>query len=400
MTGARRLFSAGYRVFFLAAGLFAIFAMAVWEGWLAIHAAGGALRAVPFAMAPHLWHGHELIFGYGAAAIAGFLMTAAPTWVQGARAREGFFALAAGLWLAGRLAMWFSGALPAVAVMVADLAFLPVIALKILGLLIRRPKPQQMIFPVLVSLLWTANLMVHLEWAGITADTAFAGLRGGLLTLAALIMILGGRVTPAFTRNAMLRTGREHGLPRDVAPLALAAIALALSLPVLELAGQTGVVLGAPAILAGGAGLARLAFWRGAWTLRQPILWSLHLGYGMNAVGLIALGMADLGVGSEVAGLHLIGIGAVGGMTLAVMSRAALGHSGRPLVAPRPVALAYALIPLAVLARFAASTWPELYHEGVLISGALWIVAFTLFMVALWPVFVGPKVEHAEEGRG
>ena len=386
-----RVFTAGYRVFFLAAGLFATFAMVVWEGWLAIHAAGGMVGDMPFAMAPHLWHAHELIFGYASAAIAGFLMTAAPSWVGGEGARARFFAFAAGIWLAGRAAMWFSGYLPPAVVMAADLAFVPVIAAKVAMLLFRRPQPRQMVFLIVLGVFFASNLAVHLEWIGVTDDSAYSGLRAGLLTLTALIMILGGRVTPAFTRNAMRRAGRETGLPRDARVLAVAAISAAMLLPVLMLAGIDGIPFGGLAVLAGTAGLARLAGWCGLWTLNQPILWSLHLGYAMNAAGLILLGLSALGIGSEVAALHVLGIGAVAGMTLAVMSRAALGHSGRPLVATWPIASGYAALPVAALARFAGSEWPAFYYPGVLTSGALWIAAFLLFTTELWPVFTGPK---------
>jgi uncharacterized protein involved in response to NO len=282
-------------------------------------------------------------------------------------------------------------------VAVADLAFVPVIAAKVAGLLIRRPKPRQMVFLAVLALFFAANLAVHLEWMGVRPDSAWGGLRAGLLTLAALIAILGGRVTPAFTRNAMLRSGRETGLPADRAPLAATAIAAALLLPLLMLAGVDGAPFGAVAIVAGLAGLARLAGWRGLWTLGQPILWSLHLGFAMNALGLLVLGLAALGIGSEVAALHLSGIGAIGTMTLAVMSRAALGHSGRPLVAPWPVALGYGALPLAALARFAGSEWPDLYYPGVLIAGALWIAAFALYVVELWPVFTGPRLAPEQE---
>ena len=171
----------------------------------------------------------------------------------------------------------------------------------------------------------------------------------------------------------------------------MAAISTAMLLPVLMLAGIDGIPFAGLAVLAGTAGLARLAGWRGLWTLNQPILWSLHLGYAMNAAGLILLGLSALGIGSEVAALHVLGIGAVGGMTLAVMSRAALGHSGRPLVATWPIASGYAALPVAALARFAGSEWPAFYYPGVLTSGALWIAAFLLFTAELWPVFTGPK---------
>ncbi len=212
MTALKRLFGDGFRVFFLAAGLFAILSMIVWELFLTIHALGG-LMEMPTAAPPHLWHAHEMIFGYGAAALGGFFLTAVPNWTGAKSALHVFIAAVAGLWLAGRLAVWFSGSLPPALVAGADLAFVPVLALKVLTQLVKRPKPQQLIFLVMLTLFWTANLMVHLEWMGWTADTLWSGLRAGLLTLCAMIMVLGGRVTPGFTRNAMVQSGREDRLP-------------------------------------------------------------------------------------------------------------------------------------------------------------------------------------------
>jgi uncharacterized protein involved in response to NO len=390
MTALKRLFGDGFRIFFLAAGLFAILSMIVWEGYLAIHAIGGLVE-LPTAAPPHLWHAHEMIFGYGAAALGGFFLTAVPNWTGAKSAPHLFIATVAGLWLAGRLAVWQSASLPPGLVAVADLAFVPVLALKVLTQLVKRPKPQQLIFLVMLTLFWTGNLMVHLEWLGWTDDTLWAGLRAGLLTLCAMIMVLGGRVTPGFTKNAMVQSGREDHLPRNPMPLAAVAIAAALSQPAGYLLGAPESLLGPFAVLAGMAGLARVALWRGLWTLDKPILWTLHLSYAVNAAGFIALGLAGLGYGSDVAALHLLGIGGVGGMTVSVMSRAVLGHTGRALIAPGPVALAYGLVPLAALARFAGSAVPELYFPGVLLAGALWVLAFTLFTLALWRVFWGPR---------
>jgi len=390
MTALKRLLGDGFRVFFLAAGLFAMLSMIVWELYLAVHALGGLVE-LPAAAPPHLWHAHEMIFGYGAAALGGFFLTAVPNWTGAKAAPHVFIATVAGLWLAGRLAIWNSGQLPPGLVAVADLSFIPVLAAKVLTQLIRRPKPQQLIFLVMLTLFWTANLMVHLEWLGWTGDTLWSGLRAGLMTLCAMIMVLGGRVTPGFTKNAMVRAGREHDLPRNPMPLAALAIAAALTQPVGYLIGAPGTILGPLALVAGMAGLLRVALWRGLWTRNQPILWTLHLSYAVNAAGFVALGLAELGRGSEVAALHLLGIGGVGGMTLSVMSRAVLGHTGRALVAPGPVALAYALVPLAALIRFVGSEVPALYTPAVLVAGALWLIAFALFTVALWPVFWGPR---------
>ncbi|MDT8344306.1 MAG: NnrS family protein, partial [Thermohalobaculum sp.] len=131
----------GFRVFFLAAGVYALLAMAVWLGVLAAGAQGGA-PALPFAPAPSLWHAHEMVFGYAAAVLGGFFLTAVPSWTGTAAARRGYLTLAAGAWLAGRLAVWWSGALPPGLVAGLDLAFLPLLGVKIALQLAKRPKPQ------------------------------------------------------------------------------------------------------------------------------------------------------------------------------------------------------------------------------------------------------------------
>lgn len=397
MTTLKRLFGDGFRVFFLAAGLFAMISLAVWELYLTVQAFGGLLD-LPTAAPPHLWHAHEMIFGYGSAALGGFFLTAVPNWTGAKSAPQLFIAAVAGLWLAGRLAVWWSGYLPPGLVAVADLAFVPVLAAKLLTQLLKRPKPQQMILLAILTVYWIANLMVHLEWTGLASDTAWAGLRAGLLTLGTMIMVLGGRVIPGFTRNAMVQAGREDRLPVNPMPLAALAIAAALTQPLGYLLGAPATWLAPFALIAGVAGLARVALWRGLWTKDKPILWTLHLSYALNALGFLTLGLADLGVTAEIVALHLLGIGGVGGMTLAIMSRATLGHTGRALVAPRPVALAYALVPLAALARSLGAGIPSLATPAVLTAGALWILAFGLFTTALWPVFWGPRARRSPAG--
>lgn len=385
MTALKRLFGEGFRVFFLAAGLFALVAIGL---WLAVFL---GLTELPAAPPPHLWHAHEMIFGYGSAALGGFLLTAAPNWTGAKAAPHRFIAAVAALWFLGRIAVFASAHLPPVLVALADLGFVPVLGLNLLLMLLKKPKPQQMILLAILALFWAGNLMVHLEWMGLTDDSTWAGLRVGLLALAALIMVLGGRVTPGFTRNAMVQSGREDGLPWNPMPLAALAIAAALTQPVGYLLHAPEALLAPLALLAGLAGLVRVALWRGLWTLGRPILWTLHLSYALNAAGFVALGLAGWGLISELAALHLLGIGGVGGMTLAVMSRASLGHSGRPLVAPRPVALAYALLPLAALARIIGATVPGLVTISTFFAGSLWLLAFALYVIALWPVFVGPR---------
>lgn len=391
----RTVFSEGFRAFFLGAGLFAVVAMAIWWGWLLVQAAGG-IADLPPAVPPFLWHGHEMVFGYGAAALGGFFLTAVPNWTGAKAAPHRFVALAFGLWLVGRLAMWFGGSLPAGLIALADLAFVPLLGAKILTQLLQRPKPQNMVFLAVLAVYWLANLSCHLEWMGLPGGDVWVGLRAGLVALAAMIVVLGGRVTPGFTRNAMVQSGREWGLPVNPAPLALAAGLSSGLLPLAYLLRLPDAGTGALAVLAGGLALARVALWRGGWTLDRPILWIMHLSYGLNGLGLALLGLAGLGLGSEVAGLHVLAIGGVGGMTLAMMSRATLGHAGRPLIAPGPVAWAYAFLPLAALARWAGSAFPALYTPAVLVAGGLWLAAFALYLAGLLEVFVTPRASRSK----
>jgi uncharacterized protein involved in response to NO len=393
-----RLFSEGFRIFFLATCLFAVLSMAVWEGYLGILAAGDVLE-LPTAPAPHLWHAHEMIFGYGAAVLAGFFLTAVPSWTGGKAAPQRFIGAAFLLWLGGRVVMYDSAALPPMLVAAVDLGFLPVLAIRIAAQLLIRPKPQQLIFLLALAFLWSGNLFFHLEVLGHLSDGIEPGLRAGLLTLIAMLVILGGRVTPGFTRNAMVASGREERLPRNPGTLALAAIAPTLALPPAILAGMPGGVIGALALIAGTAAILRVALWRGGWSLSRPILWTLHLSYGMTGAGLLAFGLARLGLGTEIAALHLLGIGAVGGMTLSVLSRATLGHSGRPLIAPGPVAIAYVLMPLAALIRYAGAEFPAFRTPATLAAGALWLAAFALTLATLMPAWLLPRPPRAPVGK-
>ncbi len=396
-----RIFSEGFRIFFLSACVFALVAMGVWEVFLYLQAEGGTPQFPP-AMVPQHWHAHEMIFGYAGAVLAGFLMTAVPNWTGSEGQKTPpvrFLSVAFALWLLGRLAIWESALLPPVTVAVADLAFIPVLAAKIAAPLIRRPKPQQLVFLVALGLFWLANLACHLEWTGAIDDGVVPGLRAGLMMLVTMILILGGRVTPGFTRNAMVQAGRTEGLPRNPPQLAFAATGPAMALVLAILLGAPSWVLAVLALAAGVAALARLALWQGRWTLSRPILWTMHLSYAFAGLGLIAFAAAQVNLLTEIAALHLLGIGAVGGMTLSILSRATFGHTGRPLVAPAPVALAYVLMPLATIIRFVAGESAAFNSAGTLIAGALWLAAFALALFTLWPAFRDPRLPRRPVGR-
>ncbi len=337
-------FAYGFRPFFLAAGVYAVVAVAA---WVAILAAGRA----PFGSLPtYLWHGHEMLFGFIGAAVAGFLLTAVPSWT-GSRGFAGapLIALAA-LWLAGRLAFAAVAYLPWPVIAAADLAFLPLLAF-LIGRALLRERNRNFPMLVIVAVLW--GLDAWFLWALAAQDylKAALALRTGIGVVLLLVTVIGGRIVPAFTANALRRRGLEVEI-RTWAPVeavAIGSMALAVLVDAL-VPGQR--MAGIVALVAALSQAARLAGWRSLRTLDEPIVWVLHAAYAWLPLGL-ALKAAHLLGGAPWAAqwLHALTIGAAATMVMAVMTRATLGHTGRPLVVAPSVAVAYALLLAAAILR-------------------------------------------------
>ncbi len=380
------ILTAGFRFYFLFAGVFSVFAMAFWWLWLAVHAVNGAFVSLPMGMAPHLWHAHEMVFGYAAAVIAGFFVTAVPNWTGTEEPKARFVALSGMVWLIGRLAVWFSVALDPVLVAVADLAFIPILASALLGRLSQKTQLRNAIFLLLLTALFAGNLMMHLEWIGWIDAGASTGVRLGIFTTAAMITIIGGRVVPSFTRNALNRKAQHGPLPRQVPALDKAGILLAVLAAMGSLPFVPEMVFGALCVAAGAVNFLRLAGWRGLDTTDSPILWVLHAAYLLLAAGYMVYGFGLLsGAISETSALHLLAVGAIGCMTLAMMTRASLGHSGRKLKVPGSITAAYLSVIAAALVRtFGTLTFD--YFQVMLVSGALWLLAFVLYVWVFFPI--------------
>ena len=388
------ILSYGFRPFFLLCGIYAVLAMAAWLLWLALHSAKATILSPTFAGPPHLWHAHEMVFGYAIGAIAGFILTAVPSWTGARRIAGAPLAALATLWVSGRVAVWFSAFLPSGLVTAADMAFLPVLAVFVaLGLFVR-PAPRNLVFVAILAVLVLANGFVHAEWLGLTQNTASRGLALGLITETLLIVVVGGRVTPAFTRNALLREGGDRDLPRSIKPLDMLSIGSAGALVACFLFPAAGQFTGLVALIAALANGSRLSLWRFPSIWSQPILWSLHLGYAWVVVGYLLLAGHHLaGLLPESSALHALGIGAVGGMTVAVMTRAALGHTGRRLRVRQSIAIAYILIACAAIVRsLGPALFPGVYFELIFLAGALWLGGFALFAIVYVPILVSPPV--------
>ncbi len=386
----------GFRPFFLLAGAYTVASMSAWLAWLLMGGVVGAPRFEAFAIAPEAWHAHEMIFGYAAAVLSGFMLTAVPNWTGARRIAGGPLILLAAVWLAGRLAMWFAASLPPWLVAATDLLHLPLLAGFIAAGLMVRPAPRNLVFLVFIALLVIANAAFHAEALALTAATASPALASALLLICLMVAVIGGRIVPSFTRNALIRTETDPAkLPRSLPTVEKAALgSTALLVPLTAFDGAP-VLVGGVALVAAAAHAVRLSYWRGQDTLRSPILWSLHLFYGFLVLGFGALAVTNLGGNLPVsASLHLLGVGAIGGMTLAVMTRAALGHTGRPLKVARPIAAAYGLIAAAALIRACGPTLAPDHSQAMLaVAALLWITAFGLFMLRYTPILVGPSAK-------
>jgi uncharacterized protein involved in response to NO len=338
-----------------------------------------------------------MLFGLVAAAIAGFLLTAAPVWA-GRRALCGRpLAALFGLWALGRLAMLGAGRLPAGLVAAIDVAFLPLVAGVLVRTLWRTGQRRNHAVVALVGLLALAHAAVHAQALGFTEASAPRALRLTADLVVVLIVVIGGRITPAFTANALIRSGvgaRVSSRPW----LDRLAVASAALWAAVDLAAPRGVASGVLAAAAGSIVAARMAGWQTLRTRRDPLLWSLHAGMAWVALGLLLVAAGDLAPSVPAsAGLHALTAGAMGSMILAVMTRVGLGHTGRPLVLPPGAVACHALVHAGAAARVLAALGPGPAGSPLLwIGGLLWAAAFGLFALLYAPILTRPRIDGKE----
>ncbi len=374
-----------FRPFFLFAGFWAALAVPL---WLAVW---GGFVAIPTATEPLLWHQHEMLFGFAAAAAAGFILTAIPNWTGRLPVSGWRLGVLAFLWLLGRAAMLSSAIIGPMATAVLDLAFLTLMAFTIGRELVGGGNWRNLPVLVLFVLFATGNWLFHLEQIGL-AETAAMGIRLAIFVLTVLITLIGGRIIPSFTRNWLKKNGAAT-LPAatdglDKAALASGALVLVVQVFWPDALASAYITLVA-ALLHG----IRLGRWKGLSVLTEPLLWVMHLGYGWVVAGLLLLGLAGItDAVPESAAMHALTVGGFSTMILAVMTRASLGHSGRGLTAGTGTTAVFILITLAAAARVAAPFMDNDLITGLLIAGALWTAAFGLFTVLYWPVFTRPPL--------
>lgn len=375
------LFSFGFRPFFLGAAIWAVLAVPL---WLWVHLGGSTGAPID-----RDWHVHEMLFGYVGGVIAGFLLTAVPNWTGRLPVTGAPLAALAGLWLAGRAAMLLAPAQAAGAL--TDGAFLLVFAAVIWREVLAGRNWRNLPVAVMVTLLATANLGFHgrLIWpeVGPLAE------RGAVAMIAMLITFIGGRVVPSFTRNWMVQAGRTP-LPATTDWVDHAGVVLVAGCLAGWIAAPEHRLAGIALCLGGLATLFRLFRWRTGRVLSEPLVWVLHAGYGWLGLGLILAGahVLDPAVFPRTASLHALMTGAAGVMTLAMMTRATLGHTGRERFADRATVALFLAANLAAAVRLAAAFFPDAREPLLIASASLWSAAFGLFVLRYGPMLVRPRL--------
>jgi uncharacterized protein involved in response to NO len=371
------LFSYGFRPFFLLGSAYAAIGVLI---WLPVYFGEAE---VPTGFIPRDWHVHEMLYGYLAAVISGFLLTAIPNWTGRLPLQGRPLLVLVAVWAAGRIAVSFSATTGAAFAGVVDSCFLLLMVAAVAREIVAGRNWRNLVVLVPVGGLAAGNIGFHVE-AALRGHAEYSA-KVAIVAIVTLIMIIGGRVVPSFTRNWLARRGPGR-LPAplgrfDAVALITSVLALLLWI-VVPLGIATAIVLLSAAAL----NALRLARWAGERTFADRLVLILHVGFAFVPLGFLLSGLAALDVVPYGAGIHAWMAGAAGTMTLAVMTRASLGHTGRPLVASRVTELIYAAVVLGAAFRIAAVLAPP--HAPILLHGAAigWVLAFGGFVLLFGPI--------------
>lgn len=376
------LLSYGFRPFFLLGAIYAGLAVAAWlpifNGELALSTAFGPID----------WHVHEMLYGFLPAVVTGFLLTAIPNWTGRLPIQGAPLLLLVLLWLAGRLAVTFSAAIGWLPATIVDVSFLVLVVAAAAREIVAGQNWRNLRVLAMVTLLLAGNITFHLE-AHVNGSADYAA-RIGIAAIVLLIAVIGGRIVPSFTRNWLVRENPGR-LPAPFGKFDGVVILLSAATLALWIMQPTGQVTGIVLLAAGILHLVRLARWAGDRTWRDRLVLILHIGYIFVPVGFLLSGASALGLVMADAGTHAWMVGAAGVMTLAVMTRASLGHTGQALRASAMTQACYAAIIVAALARIFASLQPAWQDTSLHVAALAWVVAYFGFAVAYGPLLVSVR---------
>ncbi|MFC1684945.1 NnrS family protein [Pseudomonadota bacterium] len=372
-------FALGFRPFFLCAGAAGTLLLPLWLAFWS-----GALQPTPY-YGGIGWHSHEMLFGYSTAVLAGFLLTAVRNWTGIDTITGKPLAALAGVWLAGRIMPFLP--VPGALIALVDLAFVPLLVLALSKPLWQGSNKVNRFFIPLLGSMAIANLLLHLQALGITETTASSGVALMRNLVLLIILLVTGRIMPFFTERAIMGSTPKN---RELVERLSFGSLLALAVVELLLPGSWAVGLLATAFTL--IQMARMAGWYDKRIWGLPILWVLYTGYFWLILGYGLLALSAFGLTAPNLALHAITVGGIGVLTLGMMARVALGHSGRPLQTAPIINVAFILLNLAaairVLAPIAA---PQMYLTWIHLSGGIWALCFLLFCAVYIPILIKPR---------
>jgi len=380
----------GFRPFFFGAAVWGVIALALW-----LFVLEGAF-VLPGSFDAVAWHRHEMLFGFVGSAVAGFLLTAIPNWT-GRLPIAGRPLLALfGLWAAARIAILFSSTIGLWPAAFLDVGFFVVLA-SLAAREVLTNNNRNIPIVGLVLLFGIADAVDYAGAAGIIS--ADLGWRGAIALVTVLISLIGGRIIPSFTRNWMVKQGKNGGLPTQPQTLDLLVIAATALALLFWLAIPDNRLTGWMLVLAAAAQALRLSRWGGVHTSSDPLVLILHLGYLWVPIGLFLLGLAVAGTDiPRSAGIHALTAGAMTTMILAVMTRATLGHTGRALKASRVTSASFVCVTIGAALRVAASLGLGDYAAMVDTAGLFWGAALLIFAIAYAPILWSERVRDMDPG--
>jgi uncharacterized protein involved in response to NO len=380
------LFNLGFRVFFALAGLSALILMVLWNAIFK-----GSLNIENYYDSTY-WHAHEMLLGYSAAVIAGFLLTAVKNWTNQPTLTGDKLAGLALLWLYGRILPFYSGLLPDPLIALVDFAFLPALAYEISKPVIKTRQLKNGIFIGLLALLTIGNGLIHAQLLGIYQNTAWTGIQVVVATIILLILVLAGRVLPFFIERGLSGTLIIKNPLLDGLSIGSAALVF-----VLQIGTVSGTFLALVAIFAAVVNSARLFGWYVQRIWYVPLLWILYVGYGWIILGFIFTALSAFHLLTNVLAIHAFTVGGIGVLTLGMMARVSLGHTGRTLKASNAIAIAFVLINITALIRVLIPLiLPKWYDTLIYASTLTWLAAFALFMFVYAPILTRPRLDGNE----
>jgi uncharacterized protein involved in response to NO len=379
------VFQKGFRPFFFLGGLWAAFAVPWWA----------LTYQQPMTGEPGLesvsWHSHEMIFGFAMAIIAGFLLTAVENWTSRPTARGWFLAALAGLWMIGRL-VGLGGPVATIAGM-ADLVFIPTLTVAVGLPIILAGSKRNYLLLVLLPALWVCDVLLHLRTSGLLPSSELRTDLVAVDLIVVILVIVTGRIVPLFTKNAL----NDQNI-RSNAAINIAAIVSVLAVALVELVSPSGFLMAVAAGISALLVLVRSLHWGASATLRRPILWVLHFGHAWIwfGLGLKAAAAAGLPVPPSVA-THALTAGAIGTLTLGMMARVTLGHTGRVLEVGPVMTLAFVAVTAgAVLRVFGPWFRADLTQPVLVLAAGLWSAAFALYVISNARFLMTPRPDGKE----